>query len=93
MKENHSCCNVHQARSGHRNDDDDEKDDDDADDFCKSSQSSSILRLQVIELGTEGEIQFGRGGAWEEHTKCGHQVQEEDDGGGAENVEMGKRIK
>jgi len=27
----------------------------------------------VIELGTEGDIQFGRGGPWEGHTMCGHQ--------------------
>ena len=49
----------------------------------------------MIELGTEGEIQFGRGGAWEEHTKCGHQVQDEGEVlslGGAENIEMGKRM-
>ena len=29
---------------------------------------------QVIELGAEGDIQFGRGGLWELRTKCGHQV-------------------
>ena len=28
----------------------------------------------MIELGAEGDIQFGRGGVWEEQTKCGHQV-------------------
>ena len=28
----------------------------------------------MIELGAEGDIQFGRGGLWELRTKCGHLV-------------------
>ena len=35
---------------------------------------------QVIELGAEGDIQFGRGGLWEMRTKCGHQVMADADG-------------
>ena len=39
---------------------------------------------QVIELGAEGDIQFGRGGLWELRTKCGHQVMVDVDDDGDE---------
>ena len=39
---------------------------------------------QVIELGAEGDIQFGRGGLWELRTKCGHQVAVDVDDDGEE---------